>query len=192
MNPDEQKPEELKPDQSPLPESNPFTGLLAPGNRRKGRVARKPKEIRDRLNQMLLDGLPYADIISSLGEDGKDLNEDNLRRWRTGGYQEWLQNLDRIDRQNARTEKTFDLACERGSRIHQATLQIAAANLCDLLMQLEPCELQEILEKEPDKYTRLLNALVRLSDGQLRCEQHQIKQGEQDVKAKKTTAQGGI
>src|SRR5436190_20564233 len=148
-------------DQSPpleLPESNPFTGLISPGNRRKGKVARKPKEIHDRINQMLLDGVPYADIVTNLGDDGKDLNDDNLGRWRTGGYQEWLRDQERVEAQKAKTEKMFDLACEHGSKIHQATIQVAAANICDLLLELDPCALREALEEDPDKYTRLLNA----------------------------------
>ena len=173
----------------PLPVSNPFTSLVAPGNRRKGKVARKPKEIRDRINQMLQDGVPYADIITALGPEGKDLNEQNLTNWRTGGYQEWLHQRDVIDVQTARNEQCFDLACQQGSKIHQATVQVAAANLLNLLLNLDPCALRQTLEEEPDKYTRLLNALVRLSDGQLRCEQHQAKQA---AAAKTPSSQGGI
>jgi hypothetical protein len=124
---------------------------------------------------MLLDGVPYADIVTSLGDDGKDLNEDNLCNWRAGGYQEWLRELDRVEAQKARNEAASDYACKNGSTIHQATMQVAAANLLNLLVDLEPCALREMLERESDKYTRLLNALVRLSDGQLRCEQHQVK-----------------
>jgi hypothetical protein len=182
---------EVPPIKPELPVSNPLTPLIGPGNRRKGKVARKTKEVRNRINHMLLDGSPYLDIIAKLGDDGKDLNEDNLTNWRSGGYQEWLREEDRREMQNAKKERTEDLASDRGSKIHQATLQIAAANMCDLLTELEPCELREILEKDPDKYTRLLNALVRLSDGQLRCEEHQAKQAAQ-AKTVPTANQGGI
>jgi hypothetical protein len=182
---------ETPPPASDLPISNPLTPLISPGNRRTGKIARKPKEVRDRINHMLLDGVSYLDIIAALGDDGKDLNEDNLSRWRTGGYQEWLREQDRIADQERKRERASDLATERGSKIHQATMQIAAANLCDLLLELEPTALRQILEEDPDKYTRLLNALVRLSDGQLRCETHQVNLAEK-AKAGKPASQGGI
>jgi hypothetical protein len=176
---------------SELPISNPLTPLISPGNRRKGKVARKPKEVRERINQMLLDGISYIDLIAALGDDGKDLNDENIGRWQRGGYQEWLREQDRREDQNVRKERAEDLASEHGSKIHQAGLQVAAARLCDLLMELEPCELRQILEEDPDKYTRLLNALVRLSDGQLRCEEHQAKLAEK-ANAGKAAAPGGI
>src|SRR5437667_9367344 len=49
--------------------------------RRKGKVAQLSKEVRDRLNQMLLDGVPYEDIISRLGKKGAALNKVNLHSW---------------------------------------------------------------------------------------------------------------
>src|SRR4051812_35360327 len=106
------------PAESALPPANPLTPLLAQSHRRKGKVARKPKEIRDRINQLLLDGVPYLDIIARLGDDASDLNEDNLSNWRAGGYQEWLREQDRRDEQNARKERAEDLAAEHGSKIH--------------------------------------------------------------------------
>lgn len=177
--------------EEPLPKSDPLTALVPAGSCRKGKVARKPKAVRDRINQMLLDGVRYLDIAAALGEDGKDLNEDNLSRWRAGGYQEWLREQEVIEAQRGRNEMPLDLAQEKGSKIHQATIQVAAANLCHLLVNLDPCQLREILEEDPDKYTRLLNALVRLSDGQLRCEQHQSKQA-QLTKPVPGPNQGGI
>jgi len=131
------------------------------------------------------------DIIRTLGDDGKDLNDECIGTWRTGGYQEWLRDLDRVEAQRSRNEKAYDLACEKGSKIHQATIQVAGANLLNLLLDLEPCALLQILEEDSDKYTRLLNALVRLSDGQLRCEQHQAKQAQQQSKTP-AAKDGGI
>ncbi len=42
---------------------------------------------------MLLDGVPYADIISRLGPDARHLTKRNLSAWKTGGYQDWLREL---------------------------------------------------------------------------------------------------
>ena len=175
-----------------LPQSDPLTGLLKVGRKRTGTVARKAKVIRDPINQMILDGLSYGEVIAALGDDGKDLNEDILSRWRTGGHQEWLRDQQKVDALRGKQEFAFDLVCAKdGNKVTQANLQIAAANLCHLLLDLEPCKLREALEEDPDKYTRLVNMLVRLSDGELRCEQHQARQA-QLAKSKNATEQAGI
>src|SRR6266850_4905487 len=64
---------------------------------RTGRIARLPKELRDKVNQMLLDGVPFRRIIESLGGDGKEINEDNVGDWKKGGYKEWLLEMQRVD-----------------------------------------------------------------------------------------------
>src|SRR5439155_26806962 len=56
---------------------------------RTGKVARLPKRARDTINQMMLDGHTYLEIITALGDDGKELNEDNLSTWKSGGYLEF-------------------------------------------------------------------------------------------------------
>jgi hypothetical protein len=85
-----------------------------------------------------------------------------------------------------------DLVCEKdGSKITQSNLQVAAANFSKLLVTLDPTRLREALEDDPDKYIRLVNMLVRLSDGELRCEEHQIKH-EQLLKGKQKPEEGGI
>jgi hypothetical protein len=175
-----------------LPESNPLTSLLGSPHRRTGKIARKPKLIRDRINQMLLDGVPYADIASSLGPVGSDLDDSILSRWKAGGYQDWLREQQKVDHARLEQEFASDLACPKdGNKIHQATIQIAAAKLCELLLNLDPSALRETLESDPDKYTRLLNAIVRLADGEIRCEQHQAQQAHL-AREKAPTDQGGI
>jgi hypothetical protein len=176
----------------PLPQSDPLTSFLGSPHRRTGKIARKPKLIRDRINQMLLDGVPYAEIASSLGPDGYDLDDSILSRWKSGGYQDWLREQQKVDVARLEQEFASDLACPKdGNKIHQATIQIAAAKLCELLLNLDPSALRETLESDPDKYTRLLNAIVRLADGEIRCEQHQSAQARLE-KEKTPTDQGGI
>lgn len=60
---------------------------------RNGKVARLPEPLRNRVNQMLEDGLRYRDIILKLQQDGclpYALSEMNLSNWYRGGYQDWL------------------------------------------------------------------------------------------------------
>ncbi len=177
-------PESPEPNQPP--QAGALSTLFGAGRRRNGKVARKPKAIRDRLNHLLLDGVPYAGIIAALGPEASDLNEDNLSNWKGGGYQDWLREQQRVEIIRAKQEFALDLFCEKdGNKIHQATLQIAAANLCELLIDLDPNSLRELLETNPDKYTRLLNAIARLSDGQLKCERHRAQEAERESRLAK-------
>jgi hypothetical protein len=58
--------------------------------RRRGKIANLPNDVREQLNRMLRDGLPYATIIARLGQDGNGLIPQNLSRWRKGDHQDWL------------------------------------------------------------------------------------------------------
>src|ERR1041384_6093440 len=92
---------------------------------RRGTIARLPKEVRRRINEMLDDGLPYLEIIRRLGDPGKDLNEDMLHRWKMGGYQDYLREQRLLDQCSARREQAFALLSQ-SSHINgfQATQQI--------------------------------------------------------------------
>ena len=60
---------------------------------RNGKVARLPELIRNRVNLLLEEGLPYRDIIRKLQSDGGlpyTLSEMNLSNWYRGGYLDWL------------------------------------------------------------------------------------------------------
>ncbi len=174
-----------------LPDDQPPTAPPLPlppvsGPTRKGKVARLPKRVRDKLNIMLLDGLKYTDVIQNLGPEAQDLNEDNISRWKAGGYQDWLRGQQRLEAMRAKQEFAADLFLDQdASKIHQATLQVAATNLCELLVDLDPAELREMLQKEPDKYTRLLNAIARLSDGEIRYERHRAQEAERQARIQK-------
>src|SRR4051812_4222567 len=70
--------------------SNAAHPLLGNPNRGRGKVARLPKAVRDQLNNMILDGLPYPEIIQRLGGDTKHLKPDHLHQWKKHGYKNWL------------------------------------------------------------------------------------------------------
>src|SRR6266566_4084631 len=70
------------------PAVNPPSQSL--NRRRSSKIAHFPKSLRDQINQMLHDGLTYAEITKKVGKEAKRLNKDNLSRWYASGYQEWI------------------------------------------------------------------------------------------------------
>ena len=83
-------------------------------SRRNGKVARLPLPLREQINHMLDDGVPYKAIIEKLGEAGKHLNEDSISNWRLGGYQDYLKAQLINDRARTQTEAAADVLRDTG------------------------------------------------------------------------------
>src|SRR4051812_5212878 len=49
------------------------------GRRGNGKIARLPEAIREQVNNWILDGVSYPEIIKRLGDEGKHLNPDNIQ-----------------------------------------------------------------------------------------------------------------
>ncbi len=146
-------------------------------NQRTGRVARLPKLIRDKVNLLILDGATYAEILTTLGEDGHLLNEDNLGNWKQGGYQDWLKAQYVLAEMRIRQENATELLQQNeGTTLHEATNKIATSQIWEALRSMGPSSLQSALEKNPDNYVRVLNALTRLTAGAITCEHLRIEQ----------------
>src|SRR6266849_1018277 len=63
-----------------------------PQHPRNGKVARLPEPVREQINQILDDGMPYRAILDKLRESGAapyPISEMNLSNWYRGGYREW-------------------------------------------------------------------------------------------------------
>jgi hypothetical protein len=168
---------------TPAPTPPPESSTPAPGNEpaisahsrrpRRGKVARLPKAIRDQINVMMLDGVPYAEILSKLGDAVQGVTEHNVTSWANGGHQDWLREQQRLEETRVKQETAMDLACpEGGSKIHEGTLQLAATSLSEMVRNLDLSPFEELLSADPAKLIPFLNSLARLSDAELKCEQH--------------------
>src|SRR5881394_1200659 len=97
----------------------PVHPAFGTGKRGNGYVARLPKNFRDQLNNMILDGVPYAEIIQRLGEPAKHLNPGHLKEWKKYGYQDWLLEREWLDRLSSKAEFSTDiLAAPHSSNLH--------------------------------------------------------------------------
>src|SRR5438445_8133756 len=115
------------------PPSHPAFGT---GNRGNGKVARLPKNVRDQINNWILDGVSYPGIIERLGEHGKDLKPNHLYEWKKRGYQDWLIEREWLDRLSSKAEFSADiLAAPNSAGLHEAGLRLAASQMFDQLMR---------------------------------------------------------
>ena len=159
-------PSTLSPPPSPLaPPPSP-----EPRHRRNGFVARLPKSTRDQVNQLLLDGVPYSEILLRLGDLLAGITEDHLSTWRAGGYMDWLRQQQHVDTLHASHEMALDLLRDNpGTTLQDASRQVVAAQLCQVLLDFDPACLADQLRDKPKLYMRVINALARLTEGELAC-----------------------
>jgi hypothetical protein len=168
----------------------PLVPNIRSTRRRNGNVAKLPKATRHKINTMIDDGVTYHDIIARLGDEAQGINEEHLSRWRTnGGFHDWLKEQQKVELLEQKRDFAFDvLQKQNGSQIPQTVLQLIATNLCELLVELEPAGLKQSLLSDSDKFSRFVSSMVKLAEGEIKCEQHQAVMQDRAATAKRTAS----
>jgi hypothetical protein len=60
-----------------------------------------------------------------------------------------------------------------------------AVNLCEFLTETDPVVLRESLLSDADKFTRFVNAMVRLAEGGIKCVVHKFNSEDRETEAAK-------
>ena len=179
-------PTPLPVDQTAQPKDTPPKSPES-GRTRTGKVARLPKVIRDKLNIMLLDGVPFGQILTNLGEAALGVTEQNITSWVAGGHKDWLAEQHRLEETRVKQEVAMDLACpDGGSLIHEATLQLAATRLTDMVRAFDYSDFRDLLRTDPDKLIPFLNSLARISEAEIACERHRLLLQDRELKLQKS------
>lgn len=92
---------------------------------RKGKIGSLPREIREEINERLLDGqlapeiLPWLNALPAVrdrlaarpraGDEVAEITDGNLSEWRAGGFAEWLDNA-KVRAMSAMVERMADAA----------------------------------------------------------------------------------
>ena len=169
---------------SPLPDPSKYDLALQLSacqskSRRNGKVARLPLALREQINHMLDDGVPYKAIIERLGEAGKHLNEDNISNWRLGGYQDYLNTLQLNDRARTQTEAAADVLRETGhlgpAKLQQVCQEIALLQYLRTLMDHGDQLAQDSLKKNPAKMITLMNACCNMANSGLAIDKQKLR-----------------
>jgi hypothetical protein len=138
-------------------------GLRASAPRRRGKIARLPKPVRERLNQLMDDGLPYKDILAALGPGVVHVTHDNLSNWYHGGFQDWLQHQERLEQNRANLEFAAELTSQNQvEQLHDLSLSLASLRICQLLTQFDLVNLPQTIADNPRALAQLVNAIARL------------------------------
>ena len=151
---------------------NPSTNPQ-PSYRPKGKIAWGPKVVRDKINQLLLEGLSYAAVLTALGRDGEGLNVNNIWRYHKGQYRHWLREQQWLAQARIKEEAAAEFC--RGidaSNLNQAAVQTTIVQIYEALREVTPGNLRELLASDPRSYARIVNALSRLSKENLNLQKH--------------------
>ena len=126
---------------------------LPTDRRRTGKIARLPHHLQEQVNLMLLDGIPYASILQSLGHHGKGINYHSLKRWRKGGYRDWLRARERLEIARI-LQQTVDPA-----KLPEALANQIGLQMFQFLVDLEPGFHAQTSGPDMSTLTRVANAL---------------------------------
>jgi hypothetical protein len=149
---------------------------IKPARRRRGKIARLPRKIREEVNVMLDDGLPHAEIIARLGDHGKNLNRQNLINWQQGGFKDWLKDQPWLDELHASLDFATTVLDDSDSpKLREASLIVAVRQMYDLIKSFEPADFKEQLAGDPAAYSRILNSLAKLAEVGLRYDRERAE-----------------
>jgi hypothetical protein len=156
-----------------------------------GKIARLPNALRDRINTMIRDCVPYKTIIKTLGKPVRHINERNFTNWKKHGHKHWLKEQEQIDLMHKASNLALAAATSNKAMVvHQASLHLVATQLKEALTDLNTESIREALQGDPENFTRIVNALARLSEGGLRFERYHAELADKKAELAKYIAAG--
>src|SRR5438270_9381372 len=154
---------------------------------------------REEISRMLNEALSPEIILEKIlaGQAGCQLTVTDIAEWQQTGHQDWLEERDRL----AELDRVRDLAekitgsNEDGS-VQEATLRVAGCQLFDLLAWFNLKAFKKKVHNNLSDYARVLNMLVKLSDGGLKLERYRAEVAERKANMQKQlgaeSEKGGI
>jgi len=130
--------------------------------RRRGRIACLPKPQRDMVNRMLVNGVPYRNIVAALSDAGFNVTERNVSNWATGGHLEWQFEQDLVLQNRLDQDHLVDhLRRDDASELPEVGLQAAATRLSQILLQKTARADQ--VEANLGTFSQMVDVLCRLN-----------------------------
>ncbi len=143
---------------------------------RRGKIARLPHQIREQLNRRLhsgeegrkvlewLNALPEVQAILASEFDGQQISDNNLSRWRHGGYREWEAKEEDLDAVRALAAEVPELNQGAGASLSDNLASRFTARLALALRRLSASEDNPALQLE--SLATLCRQVVELRRGE--------------------------
>ena len=134
---------------------------------RNGKIARLPLAVRNQINQDLLENKGGPEILArvntSLKLRGPDaITPQNLSEWRAGGFADWLEKQDKVERIQQLSEFALRLADANGGSINAGAAAVAGGQLLEILESFDTETQKAMLAAAPENYFELLDKLSKL------------------------------
>lgn len=112
---------------------------------RKGKIARLPLKLRLQVNRRLRDGETGAaicrwlngrtDVQALMAEQfgGEPVKAQNLSEWRAGGYRDWLDEEESVEKVRRLADYAYSLAKASGGNLSEGAAAVAGGKLLQLL-----------------------------------------------------------
>jgi len=144
--------------------TTPTTAALQSQGRRtrNGKIARLPKDLREMVNRLLRNNIPYARIVKALQEYDVVVTERNISNWKIcGGYREWCLSEETAVELRLHQDNLVNLLrTDCATQVPEVGLQVAATRLSEFFLTPEAGQL---LASNPDEYQRRAATLARLT-----------------------------
>lgn len=167
---------------------------------RTGKIARLPLAVREELNARLRDNENGQTLLAWLnalpicqerisdpksGWNGQPINDANLSMWRSGGFEDWLKDEDRIHKIEKLSELSLRVVKAAGGNLSEGLMAIAAGKLQEALEAGCEVEFDEATGKETISgvsVDKLTTALAKIRGMELEAQKLEVKKVEVEQK----------
>ncbi len=150
-----------------------------PREARKGKIAKLPFAIREEVCRRLRDGegqemlpwlndLPDTKRIMAERFKGEPITPQNLSEWRAGGYHDWLDDQEEVERIERLAEFADKMARASGGELGEKAISIATGRILQILEGATGDEAQAIAESIVGmRFTEIEAKKIKQKDRQL-------------------------
>jgi uncharacterized protein DUF3486 len=133
--------------------------------KRRSRIAKLPREVRNQVNVMLDEGATYQSVVDWLhGKGYPECTVDMVFQWKKGGFQDWLRDERRADSERSLRDWATSVAADTGqTSLPTAYVMFASAQLRRLVDDIDEMAAKASLKEHPEEYARLFNSLARFA-----------------------------
>jgi hypothetical protein len=141
--------------------------------RRNGKIAHLPEDQRNLINRLFDEGATYEAVSRRLAEQGASINLQNLSDWFHGGYQDLLQQRERLSLIRESQQRLLEFATKgEAPDLLFTGLQLGITQLAQQISEIAPGSHKQSFQTDTDQYLRMLNTLGRMGRSLLALQKH--------------------